>query len=314
MNREIIPIRSEEAWLRLRQRDLTSTAISAVVGASPYATAFEIYHAKKSGLQVPFENNERVKKGNRGEQYCAQEVSEKTGWPIRKISEYIRIPELRMGSSFDYEIQCPERGWGILEIKMVDFFQHKAKFTDDECPMHMEIQLQHQFECADRYEWGMLAVFTGIYDYISYERERNHEMGENLCAVAKKFWADVETGNEPMIDYGRDAPVLDLLYKDAIGSPIDKTGDDELEALIAKHVRLGREIKEMDKERDAAKAQIHHRLENAGGAFTESYKVITDWVYDFPGTTVTAEMVGTRIGARKGYRKCLTKSLHKGEK
>lgn len=311
--REIIPITSETQWLGLRQVDLTSTAISAVCGASPYATAFEIYHAKRSGLQVPFETNERVKKGNRGEQYCAQEVAEKTGWPVRKINDYIRIPELRMGSSFDYEIQHPEKGWGILELKMVDYFQHKKKFTEDDCPLHMEIQLQHQFECADRYEWGMIAVFTGIYDYIPYERERDHEMGKNLRTVAKKFWDDVDSGNEPAIDYVRDSEVLDLLYADAGGTAVDKTGDAELEAMIARHVRLGQEIKSMDGERDAAKAWIHRRLENAGGAFTGSNKVVTAWTKGSAGSLVTQEMVGTRINERKPYRQCLTKSLNKGE-
>lgn len=312
--REIIPIESEEQWLSLRVPDLTSTMISGLVDASPYCTPFEIYHAKKSNLHVPFEKNERVKKGNRGEQYCAQEVSEKTGWPIRKIDEYIRIPDERMGSSFDYEIQHPEKGWGILELKMVDFFQYKEKFSEEECPPHIEIQLQHQLECADRYSWGMIAVFTGIYDYIPYIRDRDYQMGKNLRAVAKKFWADVDAGNEPKIDYYRDSEVLSLLYKDAGGEPVDKTGDIELEAAIAKHVRLGNEIKMMTEDRDAAKAEIHRRLENAGGAYTDRFKVTTGWTKDFEGTTVTPEMVGTKIGARKGYRQCLTKDLMSNSK
>lgn len=309
MTRQIIPILNEESWLALRHDDITSTAMSALIGASPYATPFEIYHAKKSGLQVPFEKNERMKKGNRGEQYCAQEVSEKTGWPIRKISEYIRIPNERMGASFDYEIKHPQKGWGILEIKMVDFFQHKIKFEDDECPPYMEIQFQHQLECADRYEWGMIAVFTGIYDYISYERDRDNEMGKNLRSIAKKFWADVDEGREPLVNFYRDHAVLDLLYKNAGGEAIDATKDEELEAVLAKHVRLGKEIKLLDVERDAAKAEIHRRLGNTGGAFTARYKITAGWTKDFEGTLITPEMIGTRIGAKKGYRQCLSKDL-----
>lgn len=308
-NREIIQIESEEQWLKLRETDLTSTMIPALFEMSPYATAFELYHAKKSNLHVPFETNERVKKGNRGEQYCAQEVSEKTGWPIRKISEYIRIPETRMGSSYDYEIQHPEHGWMNLEMKMVDFFQHKEKFTDEEMPPHIEIQVQHQMECADRYDRTLVAVFTGIYDFHLYERERDREVGVALQAAAKKFWADVDAGNEPKPDYYRDQDVLNLLYANAGGEPV--MADVETETLIVEHIELGREIKAKDTRRDAIKAEIHHRLGNAGGALADGVKVTTGWTKDFEGTLVTQEMVGTKIGARKGYRQCLTKEINK---
>lgn len=314
MTREIIPITSEAQWLSLRISDITSTAMSALVNASPYATPFEVYHAKRSGLQVPFETNERIKKGNRGEQYCAQEVAEKTGWEVRKVNDYFRIHGERMGASLDYEILHPIKGWGDLEIKMVDFFQHKQKFSEDECPPHIEIQLQHQLEVSDRYDWGMTAVFTGIYDYIPYERERDREMGKNLRAITKKFWADVDAGREPEPDFHRDQEVLDLLYRNAGGEPIDKTGDAELEAVIAKHVRLGKEIKYLDEERDAAKAEIHRRLENAGGAYTDRYKVTTAWTKGSAGTVITPDMVGTVINARAAYRQCLSKDLMSNSK
>ncbi len=170
--------------------------------------------------------------------------------------------------------------------------------------------MQHQLECVDKYNHGIIAAFTGIYDFTLYERQRDREMGASLRAAAKKFWADVDAGVEPAIDYGRDSGVLDLLYSKAGGEPIDATKDTELDALIAKHVRLGNEIKMMTEDRDATKAQIHRKLENAGGAWTENGKVIAKFTKDSIGTLVTEEMVGTYIGARKGYRQCLTKLMN----
>jgi putative phage-type endonuclease len=310
MTREIIEITSEDQWLQLRTHDLTSTAISALFDLSPYCTKFEVYHAKKSGLILPFDENERVKKGKRIESYVAQEVGLKMGWEVQPLNVYARIPGERMGSSFDYEAICPVRGKGILEIKGVDYFQHKAKWLDDEAPEHIEIQLQHQLECIDEYEWGCISACTSIYDTHEYIRERDHDMGLALRTAANKFWADVDAGNEPAIDFYRDGPVLDLLYSKAGGEPIDATKDEELDALISKHVRLGREIKAMDADRDAAKAQIHRRLENAGGAYTAGGKVTCGWTKDSVGKLVTEEMVGTYIGAKKGYRQCLTKIMN----
>lgn len=308
--REIIPITSEEQWLELRSHDLTSTAISALFGASPYMTAFEVYHAHKSGLHLPFDENERVKKGKRMELHAAEEVALKLDATVKKIDWYARVPSERIGSSFDYELTMSDGEQVLLELKAVDHFRHKDTWLDDEAPPHIEIQLQHQLECADKYANGIIAAFTGIYDFTLYERQRDREMGAALRSAAKKFWADVDAGVGPPIDYHKDGAVLDLLYAKAGGAPINATKDIDLEAVIAKHVRLGKEIKLLDSERDAAKAEIHRRLENAGGAFTGSYKVTTGWTKDFEGTMITPEMVGTKIGARKGYRQCLSKFLH----
>lgn len=305
--REIIPIKDEQHWLGLRLVDLTSTAMPALFNMSPYLTSFELYHAKHSGIHVPFETNERVKKGNRGEQYCAQEVSEKTGWPIRKIDEYIRIPESKMGSSFDYEIQHPEHGWINLEMKMVDYFQYKEKFTEEEMPAHIEIQVQHQMECADRYPRTLVAVFTGIYDFVLYERDRDLEVGKALRQVADKFWADVAKGNEPKPDFSRDQEVINLIYSARGGQPVDAT--EQIESLVVEHVELGQEIKILDTRRDAVKAELHYLLGNAGGAVSDRVKLTTGWTKDFEGKTVTQDMVGTVIGARKGYRQCLSRVL-----
>ena len=124
--------------------------------------------------------NERIRKGQCIQDYAAEEVARKHGWTVWRMDEDIRIPELRAGSSFDYRVKCPERGDGVLEIKAVDFFRHKDTWIDGEAPEHIEIQLQHQLEIADKYSWGMIAAFTSIYDWHEYERPRDRDMGAAL--------------------------------------------------------------------------------------------------------------------------------------
>jgi predicted phage-related endonuclease len=310
MTREIIQIENEAQWLEARSHDLTSTAISALFDVSPYTTRFELYHAHKNGLHLPFDENERVKKGKRMEQHAAEEVALSLGAVARSIDWYARIPGERMGSSFDYELEFPDGELVLLELKAVDHFRHKETWIDDEAPPHIEIQVQHQFECADKYERGYIAAFTGIYDFTLYERVRDRAMGAGLRAAAKKFWDDTDASIEPAIDFYRDSRVLDLLYKDAGGEPIDATKDAEMDALIAKHVRLGRASKAMDEERDAVKAEIHRRLENAGGAYTEHGKVVAKWTAGSAGKLITPDAAGTTINARAPYRQCITKILN----
>ena len=50
MATEVIAFRSEQEWLDLRKKDITSTDVAALFNLSPYKTEFELYHEKLSGV------------------------------------------------------------------------------------------------------------------------------------------------------------------------------------------------------------------------------------------------------------------------
>lgn len=305
-DRELIRIENESQWLDLRRQDITSTMVPALFGLSPYVTRFELYHAKASGIELEFKSNDRVEKGNRMEQYAAQEVAARMGWKVEPFKDYVRIPGARMGSSFDCIATKPDGSRGILEIKAVDFFRHKETWVDDQAPEHIEIQLQHQLECAGEFEWGAIAAFTGIYDFHLYERDRDRDMGAALRKAVAAFWADVDAGRAPDPDFARDDAVIAALFRDASGDPIDKTDDEEFDALLARYEVAKAQEKEFKAIADAAKAEIHFRLADAPGAFTDRYKITAGWTRDTPDRVAEP---GEIIKGRKGYRQCLLKDL-----
>lgn len=310
MTREIIPIISEEQWLSLREADITSTMSPALFNASPYLTIFELFHAKRSGVHVPFHQTERMNKGRKIEQYVAESVAEKLGCEYaRKNNDYIRIPDERMASSFDWELVFPSGEVVNLEIKAVDHFQHKAKWEEDEAPPHIEIQVQHEMECADRYERTIIAACTGIYDFHLIERQRDREMGRNIRLAASTFWAHVDEGVAPKPDFYRDAEVIKALYPIIGEQPVDMKEDLELEALLSKFSRLKAELKSNEEEANATKAEIHLRLGATGVAYTDRFKVLTKKVGGSAGKPVTQEMVGTIIGAKMPYRQLLVTDM-----
>ena len=104
MNREIIECASEAEWLALRERDVTSTETAALFGCSPYLTEYELWHRKTGQLPVEFEVNQRMVWGNRLESAIAMGIAEDFGLIVEPFKVYMRIPELRMGSSFDFKI------------------------------------------------------------------------------------------------------------------------------------------------------------------------------------------------------------------
>lgn len=310
MKREISEGLTRAQWLAKRLQGITSTESPALFDLSPYTSLFEVYHAKKSGLLLPFESSERMEKGLRMQDAAANEVALRMGWTVRSLEgTYIRIPELRLGASFDYEFTKPSGEKGLLEIKMVDHFVYKGQWSEEEIPPHIEIQARHQMLCADVYNEIYVAAFTGIYDFHLHHFVRDAEFEAGLIDAVKKFWADVEAGNEPKPDFYRDNEVIAALYKSAGGEAVDKTEDAEFEAEVAKFYRLNSERKVIEKDEAAQKAKIHFLLGNDSGAFTNTYRVMAGWTKDSAGASITQEMVGTITGGRKGYRQMLVKNI-----
>jgi predicted phage-related endonuclease len=303
MNREILNPASEAEWLELRKEDITSTMAPALFDLSPYATLFELYHAKKSGLDTEIKENDRMAKGKRMEEYAAQEVCLEHGFTdLRRMDEYIRIPDLRIGSSFDFEVMCPKRGLGLLEMKAVDYAQFKEKWELDEAPEHIEVQAQHQLLTAgSKYKWSGIAAFYSLYDHCLLIREPDQEFHQGILDAVADFWRDVDNGNEPKPDYYRDCATIKALYECSNETFIDCTDNEAFEVLCGKYLRLKDEEKGLKSEIEAAQAQIIEALAGVKGGYTNAHKASIIQVKDTPATIITKEMVGQEIGGRKGH-------------
>src|SRR5687768_166765 len=102
---ETIEPKNEQHWRELRSQDITSTEVSALFGVSPYTTLFELWHRKRDRTVVDFESTERMKWGNRLQDAVATGIAEDQKWRIRRMTEYMRDPLLKMGASFDFAIE-----------------------------------------------------------------------------------------------------------------------------------------------------------------------------------------------------------------
>ena len=303
MTRETITPRDEAHWLDLRRADLTSTKTPALFGMSPYHTTFDLYHAAASGIEVPFKTNERVENGRRMEEYAAQTIGAAYGWEVRPFKDYVRIPGERVGSSFDWVGTRHDGTEVLIEIKAVDYIVHRDSWTEDEAPAHIEVQVQHQLEVADRWDTALIVAFTGIHTWHVIERQRDRETGAAIREAAAEFWAMVDEGREPAPDFGRDADIIALLHRNS-GDDLDgMTDDTDMDNLLTRYDVAQQIKRDAEASAKAIKAEIHHRLGDAGGAFTAHWRVKAGWAKDTPGKTITTDMVGETIGARAGYRR-----------
>lgn len=201
MNREIVPFTTEDEWLNNRKRDLTSSDIPVLFGHG-YITLEELIENKRSGIVKEIKMNERMKWGMALQDAIAEEFARQNNWNISKKTEYIRIPELRLGSSFDFEIYVEDeddKGEAfstahLLEIKTVDAKTYKDKWIQGfeiEATPYIELQVQHQLLVSGLKE-AYIGVLIGGNQGFVLRRQAREKIHNAILSKAKKFWETVE--------------------------------------------------------------------------------------------------------------------------
>mgnify|MGYP006266663863 CR=1 FL=1 len=303
MKREIIPITSQADWLAQRSRDITSTEVSALFGLSPYLTEFELFHRKRANEPVVVPENERMRWGKRLEAVIAHGVADDEGWQISHADYYARIADLRLGSSFDYEVRQPEGG--LMEVKNVDSMQFRTKWIDEgdtlEAPEHIELQIQHQMEVADR-DYCILVALVGGNRVRWVRRNRDRSIGSQIRDRVAEFWNSVAANEAPSPDYSRDADYIVKSIRNSARDGEVLEADAELEELIKHYDFVKREADAAEFLCTQAKARLLERIGFASKVTSSVGNISCGMVKDSVGTLVTPEMVGTFIGGRKGYR------------
>lgn len=303
---EIIPFTTEEAWLAERQRDVTSTESAALFGMSPYVTAFDLWHRKRSGTAPEFKTNERMKWGNRLEAAIAHGIAEEQGWIISPMKEYMRDPEARLGSSFDFIITS--LGEPVhLEIKNVDYLAFRDGWIEHEdgsieAPEHIEMQVQHQMAVSG-FKRAYIGAFVGGNRGVVIERERDEDVIRAIRHRVTEFWRTVDAGQEPEPVMPADAEVLIRLNQYAEpGKILDASSDENIAMLVTKYKRAAADEKSACEDKEAAKALLLEAIGDAEKVLLPGFTISAGMIADTPPTIITPEMVGTSYGGRKGHR------------
>lgn len=293
LNRETFEGFSETEWHKMRAEDITSTDAAALFGCSPYSTEFEIWHRKKSGDIVTIAENERMRWGVRLQDAIAKGICQDNGWGImRRKDEYMRLPTLRIGASFDFEVAHGTEKF-LLEIKNVglDAFGKGWLIDGDniEAPPHIELQAQHQLLVS-----GLNTIYIGALiggnRVVLIKRERDHQVIEAICDRVKRFWDSMASGISPAPDFQRDADFIKTLYAYSTPGTI-LAANDKISKLVVHYKEASAKESEAKKNKDAAKAEMLTLIGTAE-------KVLGD------GFTISAGMIGpTHIEYdREGYR------------
>jgi predicted phage-related endonuclease len=303
--RELIIPKTEQEWLSLRLEDITSTEVSSLFNLSPYMTEFELWHRKKNKEIVTIEANDRMKWGTRLQNSIGAGIAQDNGWTVRRMDEYIRIPELRIGSSFDFSIEqiLTAQGKpitkedlfghseemkdkimeeekipsGLLEIKNVDSLAFRNGWIVDgdniEAPTHIELQVQHQLLVSGR-KFAFIGALVGGNSVHLIRREPDPKIISEIERRVKLFWQSIESNQPPKPDFSRDIETISRIYGYAEpGKVFDASGNSKLSELISIYRKAGEEEKEAGKRKEAAKGEMLMMIGDAEKVIGDEFKI-----------------------------------------
>lgn len=303
---EIITPRDEAHWLSLRKQDVTSTEAAALFGMSPYVTHFDLWHRKRSGVVPEFTVTDRMRWGNRLESAIAHGIAEEQGWTIAPMKDYMRLVGERTGSSFDFVITS--LGEPVhLEVKNVDYFAFREGWIehDDgtiEAPEHIEMQVQHQM-LVSGFKRAFIGAFIAGNRGVVIERERDEGVIAEIRHAIAEFWATVDNGHEPYPVMPGDAAALIRLNQYAKpGKILDATTDPRIAELVHHYKSASALEKNASEDKETAKAYLLEAIGDAEKVLLEGWTISASLQGEIPPTLITAEMVGTSYGGRKGFR------------
>lgn len=283
MQRKIINYKSEAEWLAERAKVLTSTSIAALFGLSKYSTEFEEWHHKKNGTYAQIDESERMKWGTRLEQAIAEGVAKDSGWIVKPKKHFIVCPEIRLGSSFDYEVVEPFNA--ILEIKAVDplIFKNEWEIDDDgniEATPYIEVQAQTQMLVSGVSKL-YIAALVGGNKVILLERDADVKIQNAILSKVQKFWASIDANEPPKPDFAKDSEFIASLYQYAEPNKVLNVEGNETVATLMGRYKEAQELEKKSKElKDAIKAEILMMADDAekiiGDGFSISMGMVSE--------------------------------------
>jgi putative phage-type endonuclease len=287
-----------------RSQFIGSSDVAALFDAHPFMSRWELWQTKKGNLPPPqLDDIERVQWGVRLEDAIAHGLAAQFDWHVERHGESMAHPTVKgMQAKPDYQIvETGARGHGILEVKNVDWLQHK-RWEADEPPLGYILQLQHQLACSGL-RWGRVGYLIGGNESGFNEYEARPTIISEIEKRVTYFWESIKLNKPPPIDFAQDAELVAKLYSDVDkGSNADMTDNERLLELCRSYQDWSDEAKAAETTAKALKAEILTIVEDHDIVTCGQYRLKSWTVSGTPDRIITPEDVGTTLKGRAGHR------------
>ena len=284
-----------------RARHVGASEVAALFDASPWLTRYELWHRKAGTIATPdFGGNERIEWGIRLERPVIEAARDRWGYRLLGTPEALSNGK-GLGGHADELVAIDDRdGTGVIEVKTADWLV--AKKWGDEPPLNYLLQAQTYMGLVGA-TWGDLIVLVGGNRLERYRYDFRPALFAEIERRTVEFWQSVRANDQPVPDFTRDGDTLAAV----LGSPDDTLADlqaDNRATELADEWLAARERrKDADDAMERAKTELLLKIGSAGSALTALHRIAANQTSGSAGTLITAEHVGTTIGARRGYRR-----------
>lgn len=300
-----MPVTREE-WLALRQKYVGASESAALFGVqAAYALDhFALHHVKAGNARPPAVGGARVEWGKRLEEIVAMAVAEEHGYVVSKGRYAIADDCPGMAASLDFEIEADPLGEfdgpGVLETKNVDWMVHRRSWTDNEPPVNILIQNQHQLG-STAWKWGAVAGLVGGNDLKLYRYAARPKLITDIKARVTKFWEDIAAGRAPDTSSSESSgDVLRSLYPDPIDEAVDMSGSNEWPEAVAAFIDAQAANKAAKEAYGDAKNRVAALLGNYKRGWGSGYSVNTSITAEKPDREARpGETIKGRAEARR---------------
>lgn len=284
---EVITPKDRQAWLKARGRDVTASTVGALFNVHEFVTPYELWAMKTGRLPRQDDENDAMRRGRLLEPVAVQIIREdRPDWKVDYSTDaqiYYRDPALRLGATPDVIAECPIRGRGIVQIKSVEQGVYRRKWIDEDGqvdpPLWIALQATLEAHLTGAHWAAVMPLVIGFgieAPIIEVPLDHMPAIIEAMAERTAEFWQMVEEDREPVIDYARDAGLIDRLY--AVGDAreeVDLTGDDSLMLRLGQIASYRHRVREDEKLIATEEARIKAAMGSAEVAHIPGGRTIT---------------------------------------
>jgi YqaJ-like viral recombinase domain len=226
---------TREDWLELRRKDVTASAIGALLGIHPHISYFELYMEKTGLVRAdPMLEEGPLLRGQMMEQIALQMIKRrKPEWELLANpipgGFYFRDPDKKLGATPDCFVRNEDKVPGIIQIKSVEpSIFRRTWLQDDELVVPLWIAIQAMVEAIltkseIAYVCPIRVGFSIDIDLI--EIPIRPDVMATVDKALEEFWLRLAEARPPEPDYKRDAKILAQLIPGDDGSTISLAHD-----------------------------------------------------------------------------------------
>ena len=208
-------------WLDERKQLIGASESPTILGLGYEGENAYTLWAKKCGLIEDMPDREDLEWGREMQPVVLKMFQKKTGIQVRDLGEFtiVRHPTLKfIGATLD-GIAETDDGLAVVESKNIG--QYNAKeWDDDEPPLRVNVQIQHQMLAAGA-QVGYAVACIGGRKLHWRKVQRNDKFIEVLIPKLAAFWQAVESKTPPEVDGSlATAKVLAKLHPEDSGETI----------------------------------------------------------------------------------------------